>query len=102
HMLVLRLRTAVSSHTPPGCTILVVSKGDDELLHVRGRRGWHFPQTEAGGYAGAYPASGAAAVAHLEALRARGADYLVIPDTSLWWLDHYPEFAAHLRRFREV
>jgi hypothetical protein len=100
--LVMRLRTTVEDAVPAGAIMAVVSKGDDELLRLAGREGWHFPQTEAGEYAGCYPASGTAAVAHLEAITARGADYLVIPDSSLWWLDHYPELAAHLRGYREV
>src|SRR5256885_12748074 len=37
-----------------------------------------------------------------EALRAAGADCLVVPETADWWLDHYKEFAAHLGRYREV
>jgi hypothetical protein len=96
------LRRAVEAHVPPTATVVVVSKGDDELLRTGGRTVWHFPQTEDGEYAGCYPPCGTAAVAHLEALRARGADYLVIPDPSLWWLDHYPEFADYLGRFREI
>jgi hypothetical protein len=36
-------------------------------------------------------------LAHLEELRARGADYLAFPATSLWWLDRYAGFGAHLR-----
>ena len=31
---------------------------------------WHFPQTADGVYAGHYPATGEAAIAHLESLRA--------------------------------
>ena len=34
--------------------------------------------------------------AHLDALRACGARYLVIPATGLWWLDHYGELAQWL------
>src|SRR5207302_4021631 len=42
-----------------------------------------------------------AAIAHLETLRAHGADYFLLPVTSLWWLDHYAEFGRHLRsRYR--
>ncbi len=33
----------------------------------------------------------------LEELRAAGADALVFPSTSFWWLDHYTGLAAHLR-----
>ena len=88
---------------PRNATVIVVSRGDDELLDLYGRRGWHFPQTEDGTYAGYYPAASTAAIAQLEALRSKGAEFLLFPDTSLWWLEHYPEFGRHLQsRYREV
>jgi GT2 family glycosyltransferase len=90
------LKDAVQSHVPPGATLLVVSKGDGFLLDLPGRRGWHFPQTERGAYAGHHPASSSEAIAHLEALRARGADYLVIPAPSFWWLEHYSGLRHYL------
>ncbi len=61
-----------------------------------GRHGWHFPQQEDGSYPGHYPSDSAACIAELERLRARGADFLLIPDTSRWWLQHYAQFARHL------
>jgi glycosyltransferase involved in cell wall biosynthesis len=73
-----------------------VSRGDDRLVQLGDRRGWHFPRAEGGGYAGHYPADGAAAVEHLEALRAEGAGYLVLPATASWWLEHYPELRRRL------
>jgi len=68
---------------------------------LRDRRGWHFPQADDGRYAGHYPASSAEAIAELEALRERGASFLVFPDPSRWWLSHYVELREHLeRRYR--
>jgi cellulose synthase/poly-beta-1,6-N-acetylglucosamine synthase-like glycosyltransferase len=29
-------------------------------------------------------------------MRARGADYLLLPATAFWWLDHYQKFREHL------
>jgi len=81
---------------PRGSTVAVVNKGDWQLLKLGRRCGWHFPQDEKGGWAGHYPADSAEAIAHLEELRAEGADYLLVPDTAFWWLDHYDEFARHL------
>jgi hypothetical protein len=78
--------------------VLVISKGDDQLLKFAGRRGWHFPQEDDGTYAGWYPPDSAACIAELERLRARGADFLVIPETARWWLRHYAGFANHLER----
>ena len=38
------------------------------------------------------------AIAELEEQRSTGAEFLVIPTTSLWWLDHYGEFRNYLER----
>src|SRR5262249_19667342 len=80
---------------PSGALVLVVSKGDNELLDLGDRRAFHFPQTEKG-YFSHYPANSAEAIAHLEDLRKKGADYLLFPSTSYWWLDFYKEFRQHL------
>ena len=77
-------------------TVLVVSKGDEELCKLDGRTAWHFPQTEHGAYAGYHPADSAAAIAQLEALREQGGEYLLFPSTAFWWLDYYRDFRMHL------
>jgi hypothetical protein len=87
---------------PTGATVAVASRGDDQLLRFDHATGWHFPRGDDGAYAGHYPADGAGAIAHLERLRARGAGYLVLPATALWWLEHYPAFAAHLDRHAQL
>jgi hypothetical protein len=92
------VRSAVVEAVPAGASVLVVSKGDEGLLRLGGRRAGHFPQTAKGEYAGHHPANDAAAVAHLDALRAKGAQYLVVPATSVWWLEHYDGFRRHLER----
>jgi len=86
----------IGAAVPAGATVLVVSRGDDELVAFDGRVGWHFPQAEGGVYAGHHPEDSEAAVRHLEELRVRGATHLVIPATSDWWLDHYADFRRHL------
>ena len=97
------IHRAIGKVSPPGARVLVVSRGDDDLVEIEGREGWHFPQDSDGAYAGHYPADAAEAIAHLEALRAKGAAFLVFPAPALWWLGHYGEFADHLRcRYREV
>lgn len=52
--------------------MIVVSRGDSDLLNLGGRQAWHFPQTEDGVYAGYYPADSTEAITHLEVLRAKG------------------------------
>lgn len=94
--LVRRVRFAVSVTLPPGARIVVVSKGDEDLVKLDGHQAWHFPQEDDGVYAGHYPGDGSSAIAQLEALRARGADYLLIPSTAFWWLEHYHDFKRHL------
>lgn len=86
----------VAANLPDEARVLVVSKGDQELLQFEGRSGWHFPQTGNNVYAGHYPASSAEAISHLEELRADGADFLLLPRPAFWWLDHYTDFKAHL------
>jgi GT2 family glycosyltransferase len=96
--LVKRIRETVDREVPPDATVLVVSNGDEDLLQLgANRRGWHFPQGEDGIYAGHHPGNSAEAIALFEALRQRGADYLLFPETSQWWVNYYDSFAEHLR-----
>jgi GT2 family glycosyltransferase len=96
-----RIRQLVRDRLPADSTVLVVSKGDEDLLDLGRCRGWHFPQDRERKYPGYYPADSGSAIVQLEALRAQGADYLLIPQTSLWWLEHYGGFRRHLERFYE-
>ncbi|MBS1879734.1 MAG: glycosyltransferase family 2 protein [Actinobacteria bacterium] len=95
--LVERVRAAVEETVPLGADVLVVSRGDRELVALGDRPAGHFPQDPAGRYLGHHPRDSADAIAQLERLRESGAGYLVLPETAYWWLDHYEGFAAHLR-----
>jgi hypothetical protein len=95
--LVEEVRAAVEQRVPAGRRVLVVSRGDRDLVEFGPVEGGHFPQDEEGRYLGHHPEDGEDAVAQLEALRRDGADYLVVPAPSAWWLDHYEGFAEHLR-----
>jgi GT2 family glycosyltransferase len=90
------LREVVKETVPSGATVLVISRGDEELLSLNGRRAHHFPQADDGTWAGHHPADSGEAIGHLEALRERGAEFLVVPPTYLWWLRHYEGFREHL------
>jgi hypothetical protein len=90
------VRALVALVTPVGARLCVISKGDAELAKISKRDAWHFPRADTGAWAGYHPANSEDAVAHLEALRAQGCSYLVIPAPSLWWLDFYEGFAEHL------
>jgi GT2 family glycosyltransferase len=91
-----RIREVVNAELPTGSVVVVVSRGDDTLLQLGPRRGWHFPQTAAGVYAGYHPADSSEAIAHLEEIRRKGADYLLFPSTAFWWLGYYGDFQKHL------
>ncbi|HEU5104700.1 MAG TPA: glycosyltransferase family 2 protein [Solirubrobacterales bacterium] len=96
------VRDAVERSVPAGAEVLVVSRGDRELVRLDGRSASHFPQDEGGGYAGHHPADSDAAIAELERLREAGAQFLVIPPTSAWWLDHYRELGEHLALYKHL
>jgi hypothetical protein len=97
-----RVREVVTATVPEGAAVLVVSRSDEDLVRFDGRQGGHFPQDETGAWAGHYPADSAEAIAHLEELRSKGAEYLVFPATGFWWLEHYAEFGQHLESRHEA
>jgi hypothetical protein len=94
--LVRRVRAAVELTIPAEANVLVVSRGDGDLLDLGSRAAQHFPADPNGEYAGFHPVDSDAAVQHLLDQQAAGATHLVLPATALWWLDHYPEFASYL------
>jgi hypothetical protein len=95
--LVARLRETVARTVPGRARVAVVSRGDNDLLHIPDRAASHFPATQDGRYTGFYPPDGRAALAQLQAAIESGVDYLAIPETGRWWLDFYTEFGAFLR-----
>jgi hypothetical protein len=98
-----RIHGLVGCLIDPGSTVVVASKGDQELVRLGSSQGWHFPRTADGKYSGHHPADGAEAIAHLERLHEQGAEYFLLPSTYFWWLDHYDGLAEHLRsRYRLV
>lgn len=94
--LVDRIHNLVAATVRPGSTVIVISRGDEQLLEFDSAQGWHFPQAPNGVYAGFHPPDSEAAIRHLEELRSRGGDYFLIPATAVWWLDFYREFRDHL------
>jgi hypothetical protein len=91
-----QVRAVVGEQVPTGAIVLVVSKGDEELLELGGAIGWHFPQLPDGTYAGSYPETGQEVVRQLQGLQRRGAGYLVLPEPAFWWPEHYREVGAYL------
>jgi hypothetical protein len=96
--LIERLRETANEAIPRNATVLVVSRGDDELLRIGPRRALHFPQDEFGRYPGYHPEDSETAIEMLESMRVRGGEYLLLPSTAFWWLDYYEGFREHLER----
>jgi glycosyltransferase involved in cell wall biosynthesis len=96
------VRRAVATALPTGSDVLVVSRGDPELVRLPERTGRHFPSMPDGRYAGFHPADSRAALQQLE--RQLGdAQYLLFPASSFWWLDYYREFTDVLNtRYERV
>jgi hypothetical protein len=90
-----RIRAMIVQSIPREATVLVISKGDEEILSLA-PGAWHFPRADDGTYAGHYPADSAEAIAQLETQRSRGAQFLVIPHSAAWWLTHYHGWRDHL------
>jgi GT2 family glycosyltransferase len=91
-----RIREVVRKVIPAGARVLVISKGDPDLLELEGRVAQHFPQNPDGTYTGYHPAESDDAIIHLKSLHRGGAEFLVIPSPTLWWLDHYVGFGQYL------
>ena len=83
---------------PVNARVLVLSGGDEDVIRFKRCRGAHFPQDMSGEHARYSLPGSSAAIAHLEALRFRGAEYLVVPAAAGPWFDLYPEFKRHLER----
>jgi hypothetical protein len=94
--LIQRLRDTMVKTLPAEAIVLVVSKGDSELVEPGSQRVWHFPPTEDGLHWNGNPADSTEAALHLEALRLKGAGFLLLPSTEFWWLDYYSDFCHYL------
>jgi hypothetical protein len=90
------LQRIVDARVPRDAVLLVVAKGDDSLLHLYECEAWHFPSGANHSYAGHHPKDSAEAISQLDSLRAEGGRYLLFPQPSFWWLEHYGEFREYL------
>ena len=77
------IRDVVGKVVPTGARVLVISKGDPDMLDIKGRRAEHFPQNPDGSYIGYHPADSAEVITHLKCLQVRADEYVVIPSTRL-------------------
>ena len=98
----LRLRTFIREHVHGDARMLVATVGEEVSVDVDPVTVEPFPQSADGTYAADHPATDTALIVHLETLRAFGASYLLLPDSSLAWLDQFPDFRAYLDAFYGV
>ena len=73
------LRQLVPTIVPEHSTLMVISRGDEELLKINRVTAWHFPQATNGVYAGHHPADDHAAISHLNSLLRMGGQYPADP-----------------------
>jgi hypothetical protein len=94
-----RILGLVELTIPPESSVIVVSNGDDSLLQLSGRRAsqCHFPQDTNSASADS-PSESVAAIAHLQAMCDRGAEYLLIPNTSFGWLERHAALIEYLKK----
>jgi hypothetical protein len=100
--LISAIREVVHRVVPPSATVLVVSRGDDELVRLGPRQALHFPLDEEGRYAGYHPADSEAAISMVEQMRDRGAEYFLLPATGFWWLSFYDGLRKYLESKYQV
>src|SRR5262245_44712195 len=91
------MRELLTSVLESDAAVLVLSDGDDGWLNLD-QRAWHFPQDASGRHVPIERSNGLSTVAQLEALRDRGARYLVVPSTSFWRVERSQELLRYLRR----
>lgn len=99
---VARFRAFVDAELSADATALVVSKGDENLLELGGRRAWHFPRREDGRWLGHHPRGDAEAIEMLEQLRSAGAEYLCMPPKERWWLKRYDGWRRYMSQTYSV
>jgi hypothetical protein len=81
--------------------VMLAWQGDPAMLGLRGRPIVPFPRPR-GPLGQADFEHGASAIAHLEAQRAQGLRFLLVPEQGRRWLGGFPQFEEHLRRRYEV
>jgi hypothetical protein len=89
-----RVESAVRRHVPAGSTVILVGNGEETPDRLDGRETWHFPR-----FGNGHDRADDEAITTLERLRERGANYLVLPPTSIAWLEENEGFRRHLQRY---
>lgn len=85
----------IAAVIPSGASLLLVGDSCRLPVSVEGRRALPFP--EAGGVYAGTPEDDASAIRELGRVRRCGTRFIVFERSAFWWLDHYRDFADHLR-----
>lgn len=102
HHKILRLIQDVNSVAPVDATLVLID-GDQLNSGPRFASRPRFHLVDRDGQSWGHPVDDASAIQELEALRARGADLLVVAWTAFWYFDHYSGFAEYVRgNFRRI
>ena len=91
----------LKQRVPAGERVMLAWQGDPATLGLRGRPIVPFPRPR-GALGEADFENGASAIAHLEAQRAQGLRFLLVPDQGRRWLAGLAQFEEHLRRHYEI
>ena len=94
--LLLRINHAVLDHTSENSTLLVVSKGDEQLLQFPKRHASHFPSDDQGNYTGYNPPDSEWCIRKLQSAAAAHPTVFVLPAPFLWWLEYYRGLREYL------
>jgi hypothetical protein len=88
-------RELVGDHVPAGERVALATGGNPALISFDDRSVAAFPPTRIGSQHQDFDHD-AAAIANLEAQRAHGTRFLLLPEPAREWLQRYPGFAEHL------
>ena len=85
----------IETHVPAGASAILVDAG--ELLAAGGTTTAVRPFLERDGEFWGAPSDSTTAIEELERMRREGARHAVFAWPAFWWLEHYADFARHLR-----
>ena len=95
--LVERVRAAVARRSPAAPRSSSSAGATATLVELEDRAGRPLPPGPGGATSATTPATARRRSTSSSTCARGGAEYLVLPATSYWWLEHYGGFAEHLR-----
>ena len=97
--LIERVRETANAMIPRNATVLVVSRGDEELLRHRPPAArCTFPRTSSGATPATTRRTATLRSQSSRACARAAREYLLLPSTAFWWLDYYEGLRDHLER----